>query len=181
MDEAMDRTQPFRADNPEQLDEVLARYGPMMAYVVRGILSDPHEAEDCLAHIRARLWERLSSFDGARAGLATWLTAVCRNAAYDRLRALERRARRGGELSPDTPDPAPGPEEEVLRRERAQALERALNTLSQADRRLFYRKYYYLQSTARIAAELGTTQRAVEGRLYRIRKKLQKQLGGDAL
>ena len=33
----------------------------------------------------------------------------------------------------------------------------------------------------RIAAELGTTERAVEGRLYRIRKKLQKQLGGDVL
>ena len=33
----------------------------------------------------------------------------------------------------------------------------------------------------RIAAELGTTPRAVEGRLYRIRKRLQEQLGGDAL
>ena len=60
-------------------------------------------------------------------------------------------------------------------------MQKALGTLSQTDRRLFYRKYYYLQSTARIAAELSTTERAVEGRLYRIRKKLQKQLGGDVL
>lgn len=181
MDKELDWTLEFQMDRERAMGRLLERYGPMMAYVVGGILSDPHEAEDCLARIRAKLWEKAVSFDGERAGLATWLTAVCRNAAYDRLRALERQARRSGELSPDAPDPAPGPEEELLRRERAQALERALGTLSQADRRLFYRKYYYLQSTARMAAELGTTERAVEGRLYRIRKKLQKQLGGDVL
>lgn len=171
----------LRAGDHEALEALLAEYGPMMAYIVRGILADPHEAEDCLAQVQAKLWEKAPLYDGEKAGLATWITAVCRNTAYDRLRALERRGRRTGELSEDAPDPAPGPEEEVLRQERAQALRRALNGLSGSDRRLFYRKYYYLQSTARMAAELGTTERAVEGRLYRIRKKLRKQLGGDAL
>ena len=47
------------------------------------------------------------------------------------------------------------------------------------NRLLFYRKYYYLQPTKQIAAELGMTERAVEGRLYRLRKKLQKELGGE--
>ena len=181
MDKELNWALEFQTDREKAMDRLLERYGPMMAYVVEGILSDPHEAEECLARVRAKLWEKAASFDGERAGLATWLTAVCRNAAYDRLRALERQTRHSGELSPETPDPSPGPEEEVLRRERVQALEKALGTLSQADRRLFYRKYYYLQSTARMAAELSTTERAVEGRLYRIRKKLQKQLGGDVL
>ena len=36
-------------------------------------------------------------------------------------------------------------------------------------------------SIQQMAAELGTTARAVEGRLYRIRKKLQAQLGGEDL
>ena len=56
-----------------------------------------------------------------------------------------------------------------------------MDTLSASDRVLFYRKYYYLQSTAQIAAELGLTERAVEGRLYRLRRRLRKALGGDAL
>ena len=179
--EQENRLDGLRSGSHEALEALLAEYGPMMAYIVRGILADPHEAEDCLAQVRAKLWEKAPLYDGEKAGLATWITAVCRNTAYDRLRALERRARRTGELSEDSPDLSPGPEEEVLRRERAQALREALNTLSAADRRLFYRKYYYLQSTAQIAAELGTTERAVEGRLYRIRKRLQKQLGGEDL
>ena len=60
-----------------------------------------------------------------------------------------------------------------------ETLSRLLSAMSAGDRALFYRKYYYLQSTQQMAAELGTTARAVEGRLYRIRKKLQKQMGGE--
>lgn len=171
----------LQLNDPQAVEALLSQYGGMMAYIVGGILSDPHEAEECLAQVRAKLWEKAALYDGDKASIPTWITAVCRNAAYDRLRALERQGRRSGELPPDTPDPKPGPEEEVLRRERAAALKQALGTLSRGDYNLFYRKYYYLQSTARIAAELGTTERAVEGRLYRIRKKLQKQLGGDVL
>ena len=44
---------------------------------------------------------------------------------------------------------------------------------------MFYRKYYYLQSTAQIASELGMTVRAVEGRLYRLKKQLRRMLGGE--
>ena len=69
----------------------------------------------------------------------------------------------------------------MLQKERIQRLQEALDKLSARDRALFYRKYYYLQSTARIAAEPGLTPRAVEGRLYRIRKGLQNKLGGDLL
>ena len=51
--------------------------------------------------------------------------------------------------------------------------------LTSQEQHIFSRKYYYLQRTAQIAAELGMTERSVEGKLYRLRKKLQKQLGGD--
>ena len=54
----------------------------------------------------------------------------------------------------------------------------ALGRLNTRDRILFYRKYYYMQSTAQIAAEVGMTERAVEGRLYRIKKRLREWLGG---
>ena len=166
---------------PEKLEQLIQEHSPMMEYIVQGILPDPHEAEDCLAQIKAKLWEKAGTYDAEKSSPATWLTAVCRNAAYDRLRALKRQSERTGELSEHIPDPAPGPEELVLRTERQAALRQAIARLSVADQQLFYRKYYYLQPTARIAAELSTSERAVEGRLYRIRKKLQKQLGGDVL
>lgn len=163
----------------EEIEALLERHGPMMAYVVRGILSDHHEQEECLAQVRARVWERWESYDRERSSPATWLTALCRNAAYDRLRAQARQRERTGALDETLADPAPGPEEVLLQKERLETLSRLLSAMSAGDRALFYRKYYYLQSTQQMAAELGTTARAVEGRLYRIRKKLQKQMGGE--
>ena len=67
-----------------------------------------------------------------------------------------------------------------MRHERQQALNRALEQLSPAERALFYRKYYYMQPTSQIAAELGLSERAAEGRLYRIKQKLRRLLGGEA-
>jgi len=66
----------------------------------------------------------------------------------------------------------------LLQKERREQLAQALAGLSQRDRALFYRKYWYQQSMAQIAAETGMTLRAAEGRLYRIRKRLQEALGG---
>ena len=163
----------------EEIEALPERHGPMMAYVVRGILSDPHEQEECLAQVRARVWERWETYDREKASPATWLTALCRNAAYDRLRTQARQRERRGTLDETVADPAPGPEEVLLQKERLETLSRLLSAMSAGDRALFYRKYYYLQSTEQMAAELGTTARAVEGRLYRIRKKLQKQMGGE--
>ena len=83
-------------------------------------------------------------------------------------------------LEAEAPTPEPTPEEVVLQKERQAALRSALEKLSPKDRTLFYRKYYYLQSTAQIASELGLTERAVEGRLYRLKQRLRKTLGGEA-
>lgn len=66
-----------------------------------------------------------------------------------------------------------------MHQERQTALQAALGQLSAGERLLFYRKYYYLPSTARIALELGLTERAVEGRLYRLKRQLRKLPGGD--
>ena len=66
-----------------------------------------------------------------------------------------------------------------MQAERSTAVHAALGRLSPGDRALLYRKYYYLQSAAQIAAELGMTVRAVEGRLYRLKKQLRRMLGGE--
>ena len=164
----------LRQGDREALEPLLAHYEGMLRYIVSGVLSDPHQQEDCLAEVRLKLWE-----NPERSSPATWLTVLCRNAAVDHLRSAQRHSAEA--LDEARPDPAPGPEEQLLRKERAERLEQALASLSRRDRALFYRKYYYLQPTARIAAELGLTPRAVEGRLYRIRKGLQNKLGGDPL
>ena len=161
------------------VDELLRRHGPMLRYIIRGILEDHQDQEECLADVTMLVWERAGRYDASRGSFAAWLSALTRNAALNRKRGALRRERGQEEMRESLADPAPGPEESLLRKERALRLQKAVEKLRGEEQTLFYRKYYYLQSTAQMAAELGLSQRAVEGRLRRLRSRLRKELGGD--
>ena len=167
----------IRARDEAGAQALLRRCGPLIRYVAAPILPDERDREECLSEVALRVWENIGRFDPGRGSWNAWLTALTRNAALN----MARRARRedGEALSEASPAPGPTPEESLVRAERAAALRRALETLAPGERALFYRKYYYRQSAAQIAAELGLTPRAVEGRLYRLKTRLRKALGGE--
>ena len=133
----------LRQGDEEALRALLRRHTPLLRYVLKPLLPDERDREECLADISMKLWQNASLYDEKRGSFRTWLTVLARNSALNRLRAQH--------------------PEDVTSDERA----------------LFYRKYWYRQPTAQIAAELGLSPRAVEGRLYRIRQKLRQELGGD--
>ncbi len=158
--------------------EALLHYGPLMRYIIAPILPDPQDREECLSEVSMRVWSRIAQFDPARGSWNAWLTAITRNTARNYQHSAQRH--RGTQAIPaGTPAPDASPEEAILQAERSAAVHAALGRLSPGDRALFYRKYYYLQSTAQIASELGMTARAVEGKLYRLKKQLRRMLGGE--
>ena len=163
-----------RAD--DSLEQLKLHYGPLIRYVITPILQDTRDREEVFSDILIRVWDRIDQYDPKSGSWTNWLSAIARNAAIDRVR---RNPPAGAELTEAIPAPRSDPEQELLRKERQRELYAALNSLDFLEKALFYRKYYYRQSTAQIAAECGTTQRAIEGRLYRIKRKLRKQLGGD--
>lgn len=164
--------------NEQGMDALLLHYGPLMRYIIAPILQNPQDREDCLSEVSMRVWEKIEQFDGEKGSFHAWLTAITRNTALNHARKASGSS--AEELSESTPSPELSPEETLLKKERQEALKTALSRLSYKDRLLFYRKYYYRQSTAQIAAELGMTERAVEGKLYRVKKQLRKSLGGEA-
>lgn len=153
-------------------------YYPLIRYIVAPILKDSREQEECISEITMKIWCNIGSFDSTKGSWNAWLTTISRNMALNRARKI-RPTVSTQDLPADLPSRDPTPEEVLIQKEREQLLINALSRLSGSDKAIFYRKYYYMQSTAQIAKELSTTERAVEGRLYRIKKKLRKLLGGD--
>lgn len=173
----------IRKRDDRGMEELLLHYGPLIRYVVAPIVKDPHDREDCVSEIAMRIWEKIELFDDMRGSWTGWITSVTRNTAFNKVRSQRSQTLNTNNLTTldeaqNLPATEPGPEEQVLRAEQKAALAKAIDMLSTPDRVLFYRKYYYLQSTAQIASELGMTQRAVEGRLYRLKQKLRKKLEG---
>lgn len=68
------------------------------------------------------------------------------------------------------------PENRVLRREQARLVREAVLGMSQPDREIFLRYYYYLQTSAQIAREMGMEDSTVRVRLMRGRNTLKKTL-----
>ncbi len=161
------------------MDALLLYYGPLIRYVIAPILDDPQDREDCLSETLTRVCEKIGQFDRKRGSFRAWLTAIARNTAYNRKRSIAREDG-VGEISEDVPSPEPTPEEALIQKERREAVSRALSQLSSRDRTLFYRKYYYCQPISQIASETGMTERAVEGKLYRLKKRLRRMLEGVA-
>jgi len=151
------------------------QYSGLMHYIVGNILKNQEDVEECISDICIKVWHSIESYSPEKGKFSTWLTVISRNTA---LNYLKRKHKEHEELKEETADTS-SLEDEVLRRERTEELKRAISALSFEEQHIFYRKYYYLQQTAQIAAELGMTERSVEGKLYRLRKKLQKKLEGD--
>ena len=167
----------IRSQDDSGMEELLKHYGPLMRYIIKPILRDKHDIEDCLSETAMRIWKNVDTYDENKGSFAAWVTAITRNTALNMIRRQNRHPET--EIEDEMESTEPTPEEIVLREERQRELKQALDMPSQKERNLFYRKYYYLQSMEKIAAEMGMTVRSVEGKLYRIKKKLRKMMGGD--
>lgn len=163
--------------NEDGISHLIKYYSPLIKYVIAPILQNKQDMEDCHNEVIMRIWDQIDRFDASRGSFKAYITAIARNCALNKLRSKKPIITE--ELTEYIPSSNPSPEEILIQKELYSKLTEALNKLSRTDKAIFYRKYYYLQSTEQIAAETALTSRAVEGRLYRIRKKLYKLLGGE--
>lgn len=161
----------------QAMEALIQQYGPFLRYILTPILRNASEREECFSEVIARIWQKQAQYDPAKGSWKAWMAAIARNTALNWNRGRKQMEPLAEEIPTDTI----APEEILLRKERQKALEQALLQVSRQERLLFYRKYYYMQSTAQIARELGVTERAVEGKLYRLKKKLRNLLGGDTV
>ena len=166
----------LRSRDDKGMELLLRYYEPLIRYIVAPILDNPQDREECLGEIVMKIWDKIEQFCEQRGSFNAWVTSIARNTALNNVRKNTARGV-GEELTESIPAQTLTPEEQVLQNERREELKRALYRLAEEERTLFYRKYYYRQSTEQIASEMGMTLRAVEGKLYRIKNKLRKMLG----
>lgn len=169
-------------DDPEKGMRIcIDRYYAAVRTVCGAILRRyPQDAEECVNDSFLQLWRTLDTLREP-GHLRAYLCTIARNTALSRLRTIAATADRAAELPfEQLPEELAAEDTDVLltveARADAEALQRAVMQLKEPDREMFVRKYYYMEPTRAIAAHFATTERAVEGILYRARQRLRKQL-----
>ena len=114
----------------QALAELYARTSAKLFGVCLRILSDRSEAEEVLQETYITVWRRAGTYDPAKAGAISWLVAVARNKALDRIRSGKvRRLADPLEMAGEVADPAPSPLAEVESSDDRRALMNCLEEL----------------------------------------------------
>ena len=162
----------LRRGDPAGLEALMDRYAPFVSAVAARILPGRQEEwEEVAADVFLAAWKDRKKLRSGQ--VKGWLATVARNRAFNRRRdrredlPLEEDALL---LSPDSPHV------EAEQGELREVLSRALGSLDRADRELFVRHYYYGQTVARAAEEMGLNLSTAKTRLRRGRERLKDYL-----
>jgi RNA polymerase sigma factor (sigma-70 family) len=141
--------------------------------VVLRILPDRQEAEDVLQDVYLTVWRKAEMFDVERASPITWLAALARNRAIDRIRSRGGRSFVSDEVLAEQPDAAPLASEQLEAGEEAARLRACLEQLEHARaevvRQAFFGGLTYEALAQRAGVPLGTMKSWMRRSLLRLR------------
>ena len=162
----------MQAGDQEALERMISRYRGYVYTILLNMLGDPGAAEELTSDTFLAVWEHAENVQPGK--LKAYLCVTARNRAKDYLRARQPLAMDIDEI--ELPDGRDSLEDELIRRERAEQVRRAIRSMRPKDREVFLRYYYYLQSTDTIAQAMGIPPGTVRSRLSRGRRQLRKLL-----
>jgi RNA polymerase sigma-70 factor (ECF subfamily) len=160
------------AGNEDAVRTLYSRFARPIFTLGFRMLGSPEAAEELTQDVFLTAWRKAAGFDPGRGRLSTWLMTIAHNLAVDRLRR-ETGVRRPHLVLVDELPEGPSVDEEEPLMERDAAV-RALESLSDAERRLLGRAYFG-GLTAREIAEadgvpLGTVKTRLRTALIKVRR-----------
>ena len=164
-------TQALAKGDERAFDRFYALYADRLhRYLLVVARGDEAVARDAMQECMLRVLRHVRPFDREEVFWG-WLTVLARSAALDLLRRGRRIRLRESELPGDIL--GPDGSEEWADERLLLALHTALSLLPEEDRSCLERHYLAGVPQATLAAERGTSRKAVESRLARLRKRLK--------
>mgnify|MGYP001453118483 CR=1 FL=1 len=162
-------------------DRFYERHKSTVYGLALNMLGEPATAEEATLDVFVQIWRHASEYNARHASPRTWLLAIARNKAIDRLRR--------GKVRPDlqqpqwaddplTPLPAPGDlETDVADRDERRRVVRAVRELPEAQRQVLRLAYFQGYSHGQIAEALALPLGTVKTRIRAAMQQLKAALG----
>jgi RNA polymerase sigma-70 factor (ECF subfamily) len=151
------------AGNEDAVRALYARFARPIFTLGLRLLGSSEAAEELTQDVFLTAWRKAARFDATRGRLSTWLMTIAHNLAVDRLRRETGVTRPTLVLVDEVPEvPAAGDEDPLLERD---AAVRALQTLSDGERKLLVRAYFGGLTAREIAQADGIPVGTVKTRL----------------
>ncbi len=150
-------------------DRFYERHKAAVYGLARTILGEPAAAEEATLDVFVQIWRHAATYDAQNASVRTWLLAIARHQAIDRLRRIQARP---DQRPPQWDDAAleslsaPGDlEEAVTEREQQRRVMRAVRELPETQRQVLALAYFKGYAHGRIAQTLALPLGTVKTRM----------------
>lgn len=165
------------------LGEVSAKYSKLYRGVLREILVDTEDIEECANDLLLALWNSIPP--NRPDNLAGYICVLARRIGINRYRHNTRIKRGGGytlllsELEDSIPDQSEAYEEDGEKI--AQVLSDFVKEMDAQSRVLFVRRYLFCESTTSLSKRFDLSENTVAVKLFRIRKRLKEKLRKEGI
>ncbi len=155
------------------------KYGRYLTAIANRILRSPEDAEECVSDSYLKIWNAIPPADPPV--FRAFIARITRNTALDRYDAVTAEKRGAGEpeLCYDELAECLSSEGDYGSVEFAEILNSFLGGLSEENRRMFIRRYWYFDSIAELAEEFSCGESRVKTALFRMRKEFGEKLSEE--
>ena len=166
--------------NEKAISETAKKYGNYCFSISYKILQSLEDAEECVNDTWQSAWGSIPPQRPER--LSVYLGKITRNLSLNRLKRYNSAKRGNGQINVALAEleesiPAAGRTETLVEQKQVTAvIERFLSVQPPMKRRIFLRRYWYLESVAEIARFYAISESRVTSILFRMRKELKSGL-----
>lgn len=161
------------------------KYGAYCYSIAYHILSDREDSEESVNDAYLATWNAIPP--RRPSVFSSFLGKITRNISINRWEARSAYKRGGGEMEVALEElgecvaGSANVEDAYSYKETVRAFRAFLDTLPDMERRVFLRRYWYLDSTKEICERYGFSESKVKSMLFRIRKRLHAKLEKEGL
>lgn len=162
-------------------DNIYNEYSRLVYWAAYRVVAQKEAAEDITQQVFERAYlnmDKLSEL--ADAQLKSWLYRVATNLALDSVRKGKHELLSDEPVGAEIADTEPLPEAELIKKQRQEAVQRAIQQLDETSRTIIMLHYFSEMTVNEIAAQTGISQGTIKSRLVRARNIIKELLTAEA-
>lgn len=166
----------FKSGNEQAYNQLVLRYQEKIYWIVRRLINDHDDADDVVQDVFIRAYHSLKTFKG-ESSFYTWIYRIAINVALNELR--RRKIRKTFSLDEEVHQVASHDDDQLEtleKEEQRKAIERAIETLPEKQKKVFLLRYYEELPYEEIAAILRTSVGGLKANYFHAVKKIGEYL-----
>ncbi len=161
--------------NPKALDYVIDNYSNLIFKVSYSVLQNRELTEECMNDVFLKIWDNAKYFNKENGQFVKWIMVIAKYTAIDLLRKEAREVDKV-DISSVEVGSRRTLDDELDHKENLVKVRNEINNMKAIDKEIFLRKFYLDEDTKSISKYLGISEKLINLKIFRGRKKLREKL-----